>query len=300
MIKTAILLIIALIVLPIIAIKFDTPLSPAQWQMIRNSFQVMLVVALTCFAVSEITKNYSQVDKLWSILPVIYAWYFAYASHWNARLIMMAVLVTLWGIRLTYNFARKGAYSWKFWTGEEDYRWKVLRESPPLNSKWKWRAFNLFFISLYQNTLILLFTLPAVAASASQKNIGIADIILATLFLFFLAIETIADEQMWNFQKHKKKKRDSVETMNAEFITSGLWSKVRHPNYTAEQAMWLIFYFFSVTARGQWINWSMAGAILLLLLFQGSSDFSEKISASKYSDYKEYQKRVPRFIPRLR
>lgn len=29
----------------------------------------------------------------------------------------MAVLVTLWGARLTYNFARKGGY-----TGMEDYR----------------------------------------------------------------------------------------------------------------------------------------------------------------------------------
>lgn len=34
----------------------------------------------------------------------------------------MAILVNLWGIRLTLNFARKGGYSWKFWEGEEDYR----------------------------------------------------------------------------------------------------------------------------------------------------------------------------------
>ena len=40
-------------------------------------------------------------------------------------------------------------------------------------------------------------------------------------------------------------------------------------------------------------------AVLLMLLFLGSSDFSEKISAGKYPGYAEYQKRVPRFWPGL-
>ena len=39
-------------------------------------------------------------------------------------------------------------------------------------------------------------------------------------------------------------------------------------------------------------------AILLVLLFWGSSNFSESISASKYPGYKDYQKKVGRFIPR--
>jgi len=34
-----------------------------------------------------------------------------------------------------------------------------------------------------------------------------------------------------------------------------------------------------------------------LVLFQGSSDFSEEISSGKYPGYKDYQKKVSRFIP---
>ena len=64
-----------------------------------------------------------------------------------------------------------------------------------------------------------------------------------------------------------------------------------------EQLIWIVFYFFSVLATGDWINWSIAGCILLVILFKGSSDFSENISAEKYADYKEYQRKVPRFIP---
>jgi steroid 5-alpha reductase family enzyme len=48
-----------------------------------------------------------------------------------------------------------------------------------------------------------------------------------------------------------------------------------------------------------YINWSLAGALLLILLFQGSSNFSEEVSAGKYPRYKEYQQRVPRYIPKF-
>jgi steroid 5-alpha reductase family enzyme len=81
------------------------------------------------------------------------------------------------------------------------------------------------------------------------------------------------------------------------FVRSGLWSLVRHPNYAMEQAIWIVFYGFSVIATGEWVNWSMAGCVLLVILFKGSSDFSESISEAKYPEYKEYQKTVPRFIP---
>jgi steroid 5-alpha reductase family enzyme len=37
--------------------------------------------------------------------------------------------------------------------------------------------------------------------------------------------------------------------------------------------------------------------MLLFILFKGSSDFSEEISAKKYPKYKEYQAKTPRFIP---
>ena len=40
--------------------------------------------------------------------------------------------------------------------------------------------------------------------------------------------------------------------------------------------------------------------LLLIILFKGSSDFSEEISANKYPEYKDYQRSVPRFIPFLK
>lgn len=304
MIRTATLLIIALIVLPIIAFRFDQPLDEIQRYMLLTVTYTMLAFAGACFVLSEITKNCSQFDKLWSILPICYAWMIAYMGEWNERLVLMAVLASIWGVRLTFNFARRGGYSWKFWEGEEDYRWEVLRQRSEFRSKWAWRAFNLLFISLYQNALVLMFTLPPIVAwQAKDKPLGVADYLLAALFIALVVIETVADQQQWNFQKEKYRKKASGEQMNNEeaqgFISSGLWGIVRHPNYAAEQSIWIVFYLLAAIAAERYLNWSAAGALLLILLFQGSSNFSEEISSKKYPLYKDYIGRVPRFIPRL-
>lgn len=305
MLRTILLLILSLIALPIIAYRYDAPLEEAQWAMLTQSFFLMLGVAFLCFTVSELTRNYSQVDKLWSIVPVVYSVYFAWAGGWDHRMTLMALLAAAWGMRLTYNFARRGGYTWPLWQGEEDYRWSVLRQAPLLYGRLRWGVFNLFFISLYQNTLIWLIALPSVVAFAGRdKPLSFFDVALALLFLALLAIETIADQQQYNFQTEKYRRMAAGEPLDGDyaqgFLSSGLWAWARHPNYAAEQAIWVTYYLFSVAATGRWLNWSLTGAILLILLFLGSSDFSEKISAAKYPAYRDYQKRTPRFLPSYR
>lgn len=304
MIKTIIVLLFTLIVVPIISFYFDEPLLPLQYMILMKTVYIYIGVALACFVVSELTRNCSQVDKLWSIIPIFYTWFITSQAGMDQRMVLMSILVTLWGVRLTYNFGRRGGYSWKFWTGEEDYRWEVLRKKPELNGKLRWTLFNLFFISFYQQGLILLFTLPVLVA---VKGIGTPlnwlDYLATGLMLFFILIETISDQQQWNYQKEKYRRKNAGEKLDGiykkGFTHTGLWKYMRHPNYMAEQAVWISFYLFSVAATGQWINWSIAGSLLLVILFQGSSDFSEAISAEKYPDYKDYQKKTGRFIPKI-
>lgn len=302
MIRTIFILIAALIALPVVAVRYDQSPGPEQWAALHTLFSAMTAVALLCFAVSEITRNFSQVDKLWSLLPIGYVWALADWSGFNDRCTLMAVLVTVWGLRLTYNFGRRGGYQWPPWSGEEDYRWAVLRQNPLLAGAWAWRAFNLFFISLYQNTLILLFCLPVVVAwQGAGKPLNWLDALAALLMLGAVGVETIADQQQWQFQSEKYRRLAQGQALDGAyaqgFVSSGLWARVRHPNYAAEQSVWIAYYLFSVAATGRWFNWSLAGAILLMLLFLGSSDFSEKISAGKYPAYAAYQKRVNRFWP---
>lgn len=237
-------------------------------------------------------------------MPIIYLGYIAVESKFNIRITIMTILVLLWGIRLTYNFQRKGGYNLIPWKGTEDYRWGILREVSFLRGRVKWTIFNLLFISLYQHIIILLITLPALKVlETSGSKLGWIDVCAIILFLIYLVIETIADQQQYMFQTEKYFRMKSGILLTGDyakgFLDSGLWRIVRHPNYSAEQGIWLSFYLFSVGATGDWFNWSIIGSLFLILLFYGSSSFSEKISANKYPEYQDYIMKVSRFIPLL-
>ena len=263
--------------------------------------------ALYCFVIGELTMNNSQMDKLWSILPLAYTWVIAAKSDFNPRCTIFAIIVTLWGLRLTYNFARKGAYSIKFWTGEEDYRWQVLRQNKYLHSRPAWMAFDLLFISIYQNALVLAICLPSIAVMESAAPFALGDYIAIGGSIVFLLIEAIADEQQMAFHTNKRKMLNEGHTLeelpepfNKGFNTTGLWSRSRHPNYLGEQGIWLSLYFFVIgagVASNGVFHWSMAGAFLLIFLFLGSSSFQEGVSASKYPEYKLYLEHVSKYLP---
>ena len=295
---------LSVIVCPILYIFVGPALDAAQLETLKLLCFIALCSATFCFVVGELTGNNSQMDKLWSLLPIAYTWIIAAKGGMAPRLVVMAVLATIWGARLTFNFARKGAYKLKFWEGEEDYRWGVLRSGPAFKKRWTWALFDLFFISIYQNALILMTTFPALVSMRSTTPFGWIDCIAAVLMLGFIIYETVSDEIQWKFQTKKwamlkegKKLEDLPAPYNKGFNTVGLWGRSRHPNYFAEQGTWVSFYIFSIGAGIGVINWSVIGALLLIVLFQGSSALAEEISSGKYPEYELYRSKVSRFFP---
>jgi steroid 5-alpha reductase family enzyme len=259
---------------------------------------VAAVASAACWLLSLITRDTSWVDRAWSIVPVVYVWIFAadaLASGLDAtRLVIMAVLVTAWGVRLTFNFARKGGY-----TGTEDYRWAILRGRLPA---WLFQVFNLLFIVAFQMTLLVLITLPADVALRSPAPFTAWDAVFAVLFVALLVGETIADQQQWNFHQRKKA---AGGTLGDGFVTAGLFRYSRHPNFFFEQAQWWVFYAIGATAAvasgagfmGGAVNASIIGPVLLTALFIGSTIFTESISASRHPAYAEYQRRTSMIVP---
>ena len=281
---------------------FEFKLNEIQSLVFKQSLFIYGILTIACFVVGEISKNYSQVDKVWSIAPMIYVWFFTYNSDFNSRMVIMSILVTIWGIRLTYNFARKSGYSIYFWKGEEDYRWKILKERVPVfDIKIIWSLFNLLFICTYQMGLIFLFTLPILAAWQGQNSpFGITDVLISISMLVFILIEAIADNQQYKFQTTKYELINNNKKLTGDFkkgfLTNGLWSISRHPNFASEQLIWITFYLFSITSTGIYFNWSITGCILLIILFYNSANYTESISEKKYSNYKNYKQNVPMFI----
>ena len=112
-----------------------------------------LLVMVLCFVAGELTGNLSQVDKLWSLVPAAYMWIIAThpkVSDASGRLWLMSVLVQLWSLRLTFNFWRRGGYTWPPWAGEEDYRWEYVRKFWFMSYLPLRLAFHVGFICIYQ------------------------------------------------------------------------------------------------------------------------------------------------------
>ena len=88
--RTALLLIITLVVVPIFSYYFGTPLNEVSIEALSLLIKICLGAIIYCFVLGEITGNNSQVDKLWSLLPIVYVWVVAHYGGYSARLIVMA------------------------------------------------------------------------------------------------------------------------------------------------------------------------------------------------------------------
>ncbi|CAF1165345.1 unnamed protein product [Rotaria sordida] len=251
---------------------------------------LMTITAIVCFLLGLITENYSQVDKLWSLLPPIYCSIVLLCASFQPRILLMTILAWMWSIRLTYNFVRKDGYKWS----SEDYRWPILRKI--INNRFLFEIFNLIFISIIQNILLLFIASPIFYIAYHQSiSLNLWDLICTLLFLFFFIIETTADQQQWNF--HIDKNTHQPWTKDG-FLQTGLFKYSRHPNFFSEICIWWIFYAFTFSVQPfSYINWTILGAISLTLLIHISTSFTEAISSGKYPKYKQYQQTTSRLIP---
>ncbi|KAI8997776.1 hypothetical protein BDB01DRAFT_864680 [Pilobolus umbonatus] len=251
-------------------------------------------IALVHYVVGEVTENLSQVDRVWSILPIIYAWHFTYHDYllnksFHPRLLVASILITIWGIRLTYNLARKGGYRWS----DQDYRFTYLRKKL---GNFPMTVLNLVFVAFSQDFLLLLLVTPLYMVylfSTTERPTLLSsfDWSIVVLHLMFLLIEAVADEQQYVFQvqKHALMNHLNTSLLKGDYrlgflCNSGLFRFSRHPNFFAEVSMWWVIYLFSVstiqevTQSGSpitYFNWTIVGPILLTLLFQCSTLLTE-------------------------
>ncbi|KAF8543958.1 hypothetical protein BDD12DRAFT_725232 [Trichophaea hybrida] len=286
--------------------------SPTTWYLSTNPLMSALLFSLamsvTVFVSSQVNRNPSQVDRLWSILPVVYIGHFAVWARLSGleteRLDMLATFAGLWGLRLTYNYWRKGGYE----IGSQDYRWEIVKSRmSPLG----FVVLDLTFIAFYQNLLLLAVSTPAyiLLLCSTLKDfpaMNTTDTVISRALIVLLLIETLADQQQWVYQSAKKAYKETgnipegftKEDLNRGFVVSGLWSICRHPNFTCEQAIWLGVYQWGCWQTDTLYNWTGLGAMGYLAVFQGSTILTEEITAGKYREYKEYQKLVNKFVPR--
>merc|ERR1712110_1194851 len=107
LIIVSVFLVLLLIILPIGTYFLDEPPNDIQLNLIKLNFYIAVGFSVLCFILGEISKSWSQVDKVWSITPFIYSWVITYKTavfnngNYDERQVLISLLVTLWGLRLT-------------------------------------------------------------------------------------------------------------------------------------------------------------------------------------------------------
>lgn len=219
-------------------------------------------------------------------------------------------------------------------SGEEDYRWPLLRARM---SRPVWEIFTLTFIAIAQNILLACTALPqyVILQSASAKyksappprpasHLVAGDYAIAALLVVNLVVQFIADHQQQEYQNFKRgnditgkpltvsearSSRYTPSDAKRGFVTKGLWAWSRHPNFACEQTTWWILWLFvpltfypsshhvARPAFEYLFNAAIASPLLMNSLFLPSALFSEEVSAQKYPEYRQYQRRVGMFWP---
>lgn len=161
---------------------------------------MLLHLGTIAFILGKISNDYSWVDRIWSILPMVFVGHFMFYQtqclgiQISMRQWVMIGFIIIWGFRLTYNLYRKGGYS----RGGEDYRWIYLRKNYP---RLMVELLHFFFTSYYQLFLVYWITSPIYYAV--NKQMQIFDVILCVLWLIFFIGEVVADRQQYEFQIKK-------------------------------------------------------------------------------------------------
>ena len=269
---------------------FSHPLSG---QPFGTALELCLMLVALAWVMSVTTGECGVLlDRMWSLAPPVYCLLVAFAGDFGmVRINLMTALVILWGVRLTYNFARKGGFR----KGGADYRWAIVRKR---YSPWQFQLLNIAFIAPSQLLIVWLFTSPVHQAWVwSDQPLGWLDVLASLLFLGCLVGQLVGDEQMWNFQQDKKRRIAAGEEVEQPFIVTGLFRYSRHPSYFCEIGMWTAFCLFAVSASGHWFHWTGLGVVLLAAQFLSVIRLTESISAEKYPTYSDYQARTPMLVP---
>ena len=199
----------------------------------------------------------------------------------STREIILASCVLLWTIRLSFFLFQRVKRVGK------DVRFDNLKLS-----------FSKFLLAwMTQGLWVFICLFPILVVFSSPTNNEITYFAFGSLtYLIGLVIEIIADYQKTIHNKLNNKKR--------KFISSGLWSKSRHPNYFGEFLIWtgITIICFPVFSGFKYLALITPIFIYFLLNYISGVNLLEERATEKWGnnpEYVKYLKTTPKFFPKI-
>jgi len=244
-----------------------------------HGLAVTLSLAFATWAVSVAKRDVSIVDSVWSLMILgAGLGYVLAVSTPGPRTPWVLPLAALWAVRLCVYITSRN------WGGPEDRRYRAIRDRNQPGFALK----SLYLVFGLQALLAWIVSAPLLAAVESSAAEDWLDAFGATVALFGIAFETIADWQAARWRA-RRPARDSV-------LQDGLWRYSRHPNYFGECCMWWGFGLAALAAGAWWALVSPLVMTVLLLRVSGVALLEKDLNARKPA-YGDYARRTNAFFP---
>jgi steroid 5-alpha reductase family enzyme len=188
-------------------------------EQVQNIVLLAYIIQWVAFIPAYIFQTEKFFDLTGSITyssVFIYCIYLTTSGDLNWGSLVISILVILWAGRLgTFLFTRIAKDG-------EDKRFRTIKPD----------IAQFFMTWTLQGMWVSLCSLCAITGIASETGIIVNNIFYIGLVMFIggFAIEIVADQQKSAFR--------AIPENRNKFITSGLWSKSRHPNYFGEITLW--------------------------------------------------------------
>ena len=244
-----------------------------------------IAATLVIYAFARVFLNASFYDAYWSVAPLAIALYYVLGASSGdvvfTRQVVVVTLVFIWGVRLTYNWARQ----WRG-LGHEDWRYANMREK----SKRLFWIVELSGIEMMPTIIVFLGCLSLYPAlSTGTSPLGALDWVAIVVTSAAIIIEATADQQLRRFVK--------TNPQPGKIMSTGLWAYSRHPNYLGEVMFWWGLFLFALAADlSYW--WVFVGPLAMTVLFIFISiPMMDKRNLERRPGYEDHMRKVSAFIP---
>jgi steroid 5-alpha reductase family enzyme len=245
------------------------------------SFIVHWIVAIPSLITSS--EKYFDFTGMIATLLVIATAIFALLSSGqqiSIRSTIVAIFVSIWTLRLgTFLYIR-------IVKSGEDKRFREIKKSlPKFLMTWTLSALWVFLTTVNAVTIIIL---------NQQVTLDLFFMAGFAIWILGFTFEAVADKQKKSFSKILENKD--------KFITLGLWSISRHPNYFGEIVLWTGIAIMSLPLLSGWQFLTLVSPVFVYLLLTKISGlpFLEEKAEKKWGNdkgYLEYKNNTPILIP---
>ena len=248
--------------------------------LVKNAVLIAFIIQWVLFIPAYLMQTEKFYDLAGSLTYIsIISYVFYKSSEFNLGNLILSVFIIIWAVRLgSFLFFR-------IQKAGEDKRFRDIKPSPT----------RFFMTWTLQGMWISICSACAITAISTSEGILMNTLFFlgAITFILGFLIEVIADNQKTKFRSDPNNKD--------KFISTGLWSYSRHPNYLGEITLWtgVAIMSFSSLSGFQLITLISPVFTYLLLVYVSGVRLLEARGKRKWGhleSYQEYIKNTPTLL----